>query len=602
MKLDQLLPYFEEELKALREDGVRFARQYPEAAKCLGLSDAYCDDPHIERLLEGVAFLAARNRLSIDQASPNIAYGLLETHCPDWLKAIPSSTIVQLSADSNICCHIPKHTPLIHNNHDGQSVQLHTSSDAFYNPVELRSVRVESTLESTDWPSRSPKASHVIGLAFFTDKSDDDRAENVSVWVSGSSHTAQTIHHVLSDHTGDIWIQCGCSWFPTQRRIKPDMLGHRPDFSLWPRDDRTPAWHALLTDYCSLPEATRFLSIPTWSKQIPASGDTRQWTVWIPVMEGLDERVLEVIRKQLSPELLNLNTVPASNWSRVGAHPIRLSQNQRDYPLRPATPAKDRFELWRVESIHFVRAHGKAETIDARQAGRDASVGWQIRPGNRADLQSTRPWRLSVSAQHPAKQGLGTDSLGATLFCHQGHALEDLWAVQGDDFSSPSSFKAGTKITASIACKPSRFVDVMPVENSLWQLCQLFEMNNNDWLLADADHWKSMLRLFDRHASPLFESHIESITAVTSHQEWTPMRTGPTFTWVPGITVEIRFKQKRSDDAALKTWWQILEKILAAQCPLQQLIRLRCIENESMQTHFEGAWHCGMWQTSADIL
>lgn len=56
----RLLSYYENELRFLREMGAEFGAAYPNMMRRFGLDSAPCADPYVERLLEGVAFLAAR--------------------------------------------------------------------------------------------------------------------------------------------------------------------------------------------------------------------------------------------------------------------------------------------------------------------------------------------------------------------------------------------------------------------------------------------------------------------------------------------------------------------------------------------------------------
>ena len=63
---DELLLYYERELTFLRQMGVQFADKYPKIASRLSLEPDKCEDPHVERLLEAFAFLAARVHLMID--------------------------------------------------------------------------------------------------------------------------------------------------------------------------------------------------------------------------------------------------------------------------------------------------------------------------------------------------------------------------------------------------------------------------------------------------------------------------------------------------------------------------------------------------------
>jgi len=63
---DALLPYYERELNALRRLAAEFAEAHPKIAGRLRLAAETVDDPHVARLLEGVAFLGARVHHRLD--------------------------------------------------------------------------------------------------------------------------------------------------------------------------------------------------------------------------------------------------------------------------------------------------------------------------------------------------------------------------------------------------------------------------------------------------------------------------------------------------------------------------------------------------------
>ena len=103
---DSLLPYYNRELAALRRDAGAFAEAYPKVAGRLRLSGDAADDPYVERLLEGVAFLAARAQQRLDDELPELSdapaagtlsrrgidrdgFGMTkpEANLPDWLAA-----------------------------------------------------------------------------------------------------------------------------------------------------------------------------------------------------------------------------------------------------------------------------------------------------------------------------------------------------------------------------------------------------------------------------------------------------------------------------------------------------------------------------------
>ena len=96
-----LLKYYNRELQYLREMGGEFAEEFPKIAGRLGLNAFECADPYVERLLEGVAFLAARVQLKVDAEFSRFTQHLLEMVYPQYLAPVPSMAIVQMLPDLN---------------------------------------------------------------------------------------------------------------------------------------------------------------------------------------------------------------------------------------------------------------------------------------------------------------------------------------------------------------------------------------------------------------------------------------------------------------------------------------------------------------------
>jgi type VI secretion system protein ImpG len=93
----RLLDYYNRELQFVREMGTEFAAEYPRVAARLGMDGLECADPYVERIIESVAFLAARVQLKIDARHPEFTQHLLQMVYPHVLAPVPSCGIVELS-------------------------------------------------------------------------------------------------------------------------------------------------------------------------------------------------------------------------------------------------------------------------------------------------------------------------------------------------------------------------------------------------------------------------------------------------------------------------------------------------------------------------
>src|SRR5439155_26144094 len=96
---DDLLAYYERELDSLRQLGAQFATEYPRVASRLLLEPTRCEDPHVERLLEAFAFLAARVHLKLDDEFPELTESLLTLVYPHFVRPVPSMTVVEFGVE-----------------------------------------------------------------------------------------------------------------------------------------------------------------------------------------------------------------------------------------------------------------------------------------------------------------------------------------------------------------------------------------------------------------------------------------------------------------------------------------------------------------------
>src|SRR2546425_11767923 len=96
---EALYPYYERELLFIRQLAQDFAKQYPAAAGRLLLEPTQSTDPHVERLIEGFAFLAGRIHHKLDDEFPELTDALLVLLYPTYLAPVPSIGLVQFDPD-----------------------------------------------------------------------------------------------------------------------------------------------------------------------------------------------------------------------------------------------------------------------------------------------------------------------------------------------------------------------------------------------------------------------------------------------------------------------------------------------------------------------
>ena len=93
--MSDLRRLFEQEMRALQEEGADFAKDFPEAARFLDFERLDERDPYVERLTESFAFLTARVREALSTQQDGLTQHLLELVAPDLDQPLPSVAVVE---------------------------------------------------------------------------------------------------------------------------------------------------------------------------------------------------------------------------------------------------------------------------------------------------------------------------------------------------------------------------------------------------------------------------------------------------------------------------------------------------------------------------
>ncbi|MDR2480866.1 MAG: type VI secretion system baseplate subunit TssF [Spirochaetaceae bacterium] len=96
-----LLDYYRDNLNYIRGLSAEFAAEFPKIARRLLLSEFDCQDPYIERLLEGTAFLSAKVEKKLDEGYYTFLEAVLNSISPSSLYPIPAGAVLNLALNLN---------------------------------------------------------------------------------------------------------------------------------------------------------------------------------------------------------------------------------------------------------------------------------------------------------------------------------------------------------------------------------------------------------------------------------------------------------------------------------------------------------------------
>ena len=211
---DDLLTYYERELTFLRQMGAEFAHKYPKIASRLLLEPDRVEDPHVERLVEAFAFLAARVHLKIDDEFPEITDALLNILYPHYLRPVPSMSVVEFNLDPEqgkltTGLKVPRNSVLFSNPFQGAPCKFRVCYETTLWPLKVAGAQWR-TPDRFDPPVKAPDAAAAlrIELKCLPDVSFDKlELENLRFYLNGESNLVHTLYELLLNNCTRILVR-----------------------------------------------------------------------------------------------------------------------------------------------------------------------------------------------------------------------------------------------------------------------------------------------------------------------------------------------------------------------------------------------------------
>jgi type VI secretion system protein ImpG len=141
MSTDKLKEYYQKELANLREESKKFAEKYTDMAFQLQ-SGAQDNDPDVERILEGLAYLTANLQMKIDSDLPVLVNKLAELVYPQVMRVFPSMAIFEFTAKSSLksAVKINKGSSITSQKINDHRCKYMTCEDVVILPLEIKDV------------------------------------------------------------------------------------------------------------------------------------------------------------------------------------------------------------------------------------------------------------------------------------------------------------------------------------------------------------------------------------------------------------------------------------------------------------------------------
>lgn len=587
---DELLLYYERELTFLRQLGAQFAEKYPKIASRLNLEPDKCEDPHIERLLESFAFLAARVHLKIDDEFPEVTEALLSIVYPHFIRPVPSMTVVEFQvrpeqAQIGMGLTIERGSTLSSRPVGGVPCKFRTCYETRLWPLSVR----EAEWKTPDRLTSPIKAADAVAalrveLRCWPDVSFDKLNLNtLRFFLNGESSTVHTLYELLCSRCTQILLRD-----PTPgSRIRPLVLrpdalrpvGFDEDDAMLPYPRRSFAGYRLLHEYFTFPDKFFFLDLSGLEALAAAGFKDRVEIVFLIAPFELTER-RQALELGVSAKTMKLGCTPAVNLFKQTAEPILVTERRFEYPIIPDIRRPNALEIHSVDEVVSVRA-GSQDLVrfEPFYSFRHATVrgGGQAfwlasrRPSSRRDDDGSELFLSIVDlAQRPVEPDV--DSLTVRLTCTNRDLPSRLpFGNAAGDFE----LEGGAPVQAIIALrKPTPALRPPMGKSAFWRLISHLSLNYLSLVDEGREALQEILKLYNFTDSTYSLKQIEGITAVAARKQFARVNSENGITFARGTRVDIELDEENFVGGGVYLFASVLENFLGLYVTLNSFSQL----------------------------
>ena len=582
---DELLPFYNRELAAIRRLAGEFAEANPKVAGRLRMTPDTVDDPHVERLLEGVAFLAARVQHRLDDELPELTDALLELLCPHLLAPVPSLTTIRLlpKPEAAGASRVPRGTAVETEAVRGEKLLYRTCHEAVLWPIAIEAAKLAGLPLPAPHNPQTPGAVAVLRLTLATTIPDLPIAamglDRLRLHLRGATPVPTQLLELLCTATIGIALADGPA-DPRPTFLSRECLRHvgfEPEEAALPWPPRAFTGHRLLTEYFAFPEKFLYLDLDGLEARSLVQRSGRM-EVFIYLSRAVPE-----LERSVAAENFALGCTPAVNLFRQACEPIALDGTQSDWLVVPDARRPAALEIYAVETVRQSRPedprplrvppfHRLRQEDGADQAA--AGISWIAARRPAPGVLGGSETRLMLRDPHfdpalPADGVLGVDALCCS------RDLPSLLPFGGGQprlrIADPTAPAAG----AECLSPPTPTLRPQLRERSGWRLVSHLALNHLGVTGGPqaALALREMLRLHDLRdtvETRLALDGLVSVTATPGIARLPGVRPG---SFARGLDIGLTFEPQAWQAGGLFLLASVLERFLALQVSVNGFVR-----------------------------
>ena len=588
---EELLHYYERELTYLRRLGAEFAQRYPKVAGRLLLEPHKCEDPHVERLLEAFAFLAARVHLKLDDDFPEVSESLLSVVYPQHVRPIPSMSLVELRLDPDqgkltTGYRVKRDTVLYSRPVDGVPCKFRTCYDVTLWPVDVVSAQW-LTPDRLRPPGRIGDAVAVVRLELrcFPDVTFSKLGlDTLRLHLSGEGTVVSALYELLFNNCRQILVRdlpdrSGAT--PTTPMLTLPTTALRPvgfgaDEGMLPYPGRSFLGYRLLQEYFAFPEKYHFVDLGGFD-QVRAAGMGRAIEVLFPIspFQRTDWRAM--LEAGVATSSFRLGATPIINLFPQTSEPILLTERRHEYQVVPDARRRHTTDVYSVDEVVGVSSEtGDVARFEPFYAHRHAAdqtsegmfwlakrrlSGWRTDGATDVYLSFVT---LGGKVAYPS-----LDAVTARLACFNGDLPSRLpFGNETGDFE----VDGGGPFAGVVALlKPTPVVQAPLGGPQMWRLISLLSLNYLSLVDGGTEAMREILRLQDFADSPSARKQIAGVLGVKSAPTFARIVTEHGLSFARGRRVDLELDEEQFTGAGVYLFASVLEHFLGLYASVNSL-------------------------------
>jgi type VI secretion system protein ImpG len=574
---NHFLNWYNGELSALRKRASRFAEKHPKIASRLRLTGDAVDDPHVERMIQGFAYSAARIRQKLEDDFPELTDTLLEALYPQYLAQIPSMSIVKiegangLDAVSRIESGFGIETEVVR----GDRCNYQTTQAVMLAPVHIKACSLQKP------PFQMPPAPDLnvrsclsmrIDVTANIESLSEFALDELCFFIKAPFATATSLYELILNQSLGISVGGHVNDTNATRLPLNNLMpvGFENETAILPFPKRTFPGFRLLTEFFALPEKFLFFRL-TGLKPALAKIAGNSFHIFFYLNAPADK-----LQKAVDVNTFDLHCTPVINLFPQRSEPIHIDQTTHEYDIVPDSRRNSTREIYSVVDVAVSDAEGrklkvypffgrKPATTDYR-----SSVYWQHKrvPDDEGKGQTSKLCLVDL-ALSAATLDSHTVASVSTLCLNRG-LPEALPFGGGQPYLKPIE-KHDQISKISMLLPPSHTARFDQGDGSYWRLISHLSLNHLPLTGNDPEMLRDMLRLYDFRQSQETSVLIDAITKIECKRTNARLRDGSV---VNGVDINIVFDDSTVDAGQAYLFGQVLSHFLGLYSSINTFSRL----------------------------